>query len=149
MNNYYRNRQKEFAFMLQEENLAAAIFEDSENNRNSAIRYFTNHPGDAVLIITNSAETILCPWDENIAKKRAIATKIIGLTKYNRNSIKAIKEILSELNIKKDSRIDIPPTTPYPIFLKYVEALFSYNVLCRENGIHQKVDKMRAIKDYE
>lgn len=142
-----KKRRECFAQILQEQHIAAAIFEDTEGRRDPAISYFTGHPGDAVLVINAKAESILYPWDENLAAMMADADKIIPLTKFSRNTLAAIKSVLQKLHIQEGARIDISPSTPYPQFLKYVDALPSCNVLCRETGSHASATKMRAIKD--
>ena len=144
---YCNNRRERFAEFLRENNIAAAVFEDTEGRRDPSVRYFTGQPGDAILVITAQADAILCPWDENMAQEMAVVPRIIPLTHYRRNNVEAVKGLLKELKVPVGSRIDIPPVTPYPLFLKFVDALSDYTVLCREEGVHQHVADMRSIKD--
>ena len=99
------------------------------------------------MVITAQADAILCPWDENMAQEMAVVPRIIPLTNFRRNNVEAVKGLLKELKVPVGSRIDIPPVTPYPLFLKFVDALSDYTVLCREEGVHQHVADMRSIKD--
>lgn len=144
---YCNNRRERFAEFLRENNIAAAVFEDTEGRRDPSVRYFTGQPGDAILVITAQADAILCPWDENMAQEMAVVPRIIPLTHFRRNNVEAVKGLLKELKVPVGSRIDIPPVTPYPLFLKFVDALSDYTVLCREEGVHQHVADMRSIKD--
>ena len=144
---FCKNRRERLSGILQENKIAAIILEDTEGKRDTSIRYLTGHPGDALLIITAKGESVLCPWDENMAKQMAVVDKIIPLTKFSRNPIACVKAVLQQLDIKTDSKIEISPATPYPEFLKYVDALAGYNVLCRENSVHNAIISMRAIKD--
>lgn len=144
---YCKARRETFAQKLQEMHISAAVFEDTEDRRDSSIRYFTGHPGDAILVITAKGESMLCPWDENIANSMADVEKILPFTKFSRNSIKALATMLRKLHVPEGSRIDIPPYMPYPTFLHYVDELQSYNILCREKSSHEVAVKMRGIKD--
>ncbi|AEE17378.1 M24 family metallopeptidase [Treponema brennaborense] len=140
-------RKQAFAQKLQEANVAAAFFEDTEGRRDPAIRYFTGHPGDALLVVTAKGESVLCPWDEHMAALMAEADTVLPFTKFARNPLKAAAGIFRKLKLADGSRIEIPPETPYPLFLRFVDALAGYNVLCRENGSHEEAVLMRAVKD--
>lgn len=140
-------RQKNFARFLQEQHIAAAIFEDTEDRRDPSVRYFTGHPSDALFIITAKGDTVLCPWDEHLAQVSAVVHKIVPLTKFSRNPIAAAQVLLQKMDVTDGSRIDISPSMPYPQFLRYVDALAPYHVLCRENGSHEEAVRMRTGKD--
>lgn len=144
---YAERRGKLLAFMTAN-NITTAVFEDSEERRDPAVRYFTGHPSDALFIISCTGKNVLVPWDEHLAEERAVDVTILPYNKYERRNIKAVKEILSSFKISEMKlKVDIPPTTPYPQFLKYVDALDNWDVLCRENSVHDFVTKMRAEKD--
>lgn len=144
---YCQARRGRFVRMLREERVAAAVFEDTEGRRDPAIRYFTGHPGDAVLVISAEGESILFPWDENMAVATANADMFIPLTRFSRKPVSAVFSAMRRLRIPDGGRIDIPPSMPYPQFLRYVDALPGYNVLCRETGSHSRAVSMRAEKD--
>jgi len=144
---YCKERREQLIHIMQEKHIAATVFEDTEGRRDTSIRYLTGHPGDAILIITAKGESILCPWDEHMAANMASVDKILPFTRFSRNPINAVKAILQKLHINDGSRIDISPEIPYPMFLRYVDALPGLNVLCREDGIHSAVIKLRATKD--
>lgn len=144
---YCKERREQLVQIMQEKHIAAVVFEDTEGQRDPSIRYLTGHPGDALLFISAKGDSILCPWDENMAEAMASVDKIIPFTRFSRNPINATKAILQKLRISEGSRIDITPEMPYPQFLRYVDALPGLNVLCREDGIHSDVTRLRAIKD--
>ena len=73
---YKARRQKLFAYM-KEHGITAAVFEDCEERRDVAVRYFTGHPSDALWICSSDGKNALVPWDENLAKERAVDVKII------------------------------------------------------------------------
>ncbi len=144
---YNARREKLFAFMT-ENNITAAVFEDTEGRRDPAVRYFTGHPSDALWLCTIDGKNVLVPWDENLAKERAVDVKVVPYNKYGRKNTDAVREILKSFK-KKGSRIkvELSPVTPYPLFLQYVDSLNGWDVLCRENSVHDFVRDLRACKD--
>lgn len=144
---YNARREKLFAFMT-ENNITAAVFEDTEGRRDPAVRYFTGHPSDALWICTLDGKNVLVPWDENLAKERSIDVKLVPYNKYGRKNTEAVREVLKSFK-KKGSRIkvELSPVTPYPLFLQYVDSLNGWDVLCRENSVHDFVRALRACKD--
>lgn len=144
---YAARREKLFAFM-KENKITAAVFEDTEGRRDLGVRYFTGHPSDALWICSSDGKNALVPWDENLAKERSVDVKIVPYNKYDRKNIEAVREILKSFK-KNDPRlkVEVSPATPYPLFLKYVDALQGWDVLCRENSVHDFVLSLRACKD--
>lgn len=144
---YAARREKLFAFM-KENKITAAVFEDTEGRRDLSVRYFTGHPSDALWICSSDGKNTLVPWDENLAKERSVDVKIVPYNKYDRKNIEAVREILRSFK-KNDPRlkVEVSPATPYPLFLKYVDALQGWDVLCRENSVHDFVLSLRACKD--
>ena len=59
---YASRKEKLFSYM-KENNITAAVFSDFEENRSPAVRYYTGHPQDAILIVTADGKTVLTPWD--------------------------------------------------------------------------------------
>lgn len=144
---YAARREKLFAFM-KENKITVAVFEDTEGRRDLSVRYFTGHPSDALWICSSDGKNTLVPWDENLAKERSVDVKIVPYNKYDRKNIEAVREILKSFK-KNDPRlkVEVSPATPYPLFLKYVDALQGWDVLCRENSVHDFVLSLRACKD--
>lgn len=144
---YAARREKLFAFM-KENKITAAVFEDTEGRRDLSVRYFTGHSSDALWICSSDGKNALVPWDENLAKERSVDVKIVPYNKYDRKNIEAVREILKSFK-KNDPRlkVEVSPATPYPLFLKYVDALQGWDVLCRENSVHDFVLSLRACKD--
>ncbi len=144
---YNARREKLFSFMT-ENNITAAVFEDTEGRRDPAVRYFTGHPSDALWICTLDGKNVLIPWDENLAKERSVDVKVVPCNKYGRKNTEAVREVLKSFK-KKGARIkvELSPVTPYPLFLQYVDYLNGWDVLCRENSVHDFVRDLRACKD--
>jgi Xaa-Pro dipeptidase len=147
MNTLFQKRRADLARWMAGNNVQAVVFEDTEGRRSPAVRYYTNHPEDAILVINNKAEAVLCPWDENIAKQKAVIETIVPYTKYDRTAIKAVGALLKLLKVPEKSRVEIPSITPYPVFLRYVEAFPQYDILCKEEYTHHFAVEQRQVKD--
>ncbi|MGP1587368.1 MAG: M24 family metallopeptidase [Treponemataceae bacterium] len=130
---------------MKDKNIDAVIFHDSEGHRSPAVRYLSGMPSDAIFIVTQN-DTVLCPWDINIANEMGIAKFTIPFTNYQCIAIDAINSILKKLKLPENSRIEIEPFISYPDFLEYVDKIPQYDVLCRKEGIHGFVDKLRLTK---
>lgn len=143
----FKSRRDTVSAWLQDNKIAAAIFIDNENCRCQHLRYLSNMPSDGILVVTAFGTSILCPWDENLAKLFANVETIVPFTKYDRDNTKAIKAILKMLKVPENSKVEIPPQTTYPDFLRYVDGLSHYDILCREKSSHQIVEACRKQKD--
>ena len=147
MKTIYETRRKRLADFMKQNNVSAAVFEDSEEHRDASVRNFCGHISDGILIIDSDAKSVLIPWDINLANENAFADKIIPFTRYERDNVRAIKAALSAFQKKQKLVVEIPPTSSYLLFLKIVDALPDWDVRCRENGCHKFTTAMRAIKD--
>ena len=147
MPNIYQRRRANLSTWMAQNSIAMVIIEDSEQARNAALRYFSGHAHDAVLGISIDGSAVLSPWDDNLAKKCAKVNKIIPFNKFNRNPIQAAAGIADYLGIPEGSKVEIPATVSYPDFLKYVDTLEKYDVLCRDNGVSFHIAALRSIKD--
>lgn len=151
---YNRQRQKAFFKILQEKKIDVALFEDTEGRRDPSLRYFTGQPSDALLILTAAGQSILIPWDVNMAQEMATVDSILPYTDFGRTATNALSQILAKLELPSTVTIELPPSLPYPVYEKYQQAISQalgnskeVQLLCRENGVHQDAVNMRAIKD--
>ena len=147
MNSIFEKRRNILIEEMKNTNIQAVVFSDNENHRNPAVRYYTNHPSDAIFIITKTGKSVLCPWDINIANQKAFVETIIPLTKFDRDEIKAVDGILKKLGLPENSRIEISPETSYLDFLDFVDRLPQYDVSCKNHGLHDFAVQQRMIKD--
>jgi Xaa-Pro dipeptidase len=127
--------------------IVMALFSDFEDHRDPSVRYFSGHPSDALLAVFISGAAALCPWDENLAKIMADVDAIIPFTSFDRHPMTAAKGLARHFGVPSGCRIEIPASTSYPNFLRYVDSLSDFDVLCRDHGIADVVNGMRAIKD--
>ena len=142
---FRKRREKVFDFMKANK-IDAVLFEDSETKRDVAIRYFTGHSSDSLLIFTQS-KSFLLPWDLNLAEKNARIENIIPYTDFKRESLFALKEILSKENLLNGSTVELPQSFSHLDFLKFSEEASTVNFQCRKDGVHNFAVECRAVKD--
>jgi Xaa-Pro dipeptidase len=132
------------------EGISMAVFEDAEGRRDSNLRWLTGQPGDALLFLSVERVSLLAPWDINIAKLYAHAEYIRSYGEFDRSPVRACQKAAGILKMPKNSRIELPSVTSYPRFLKFIEALTDFDVICREEeGLASAVEQFRAVKDGE
>jgi Xaa-Pro dipeptidase len=131
------------------EGIALAVFEDTEGRRDPAVRWLSGHPGDALLFLTVDRKAILVPWDANLAVLYGQADSLVPYGVFERRPLCAIQGLTKRLKIPRGSKIEIPPVTPYLLFLEYVGGLGDFDIICRNSGIHGEAEKLRAVKDEE
>jgi Xaa-Pro dipeptidase len=146
MSVYAKRREKLYDWMARE-NISLAVFEDTEGRRDASVRWLSGHPQDALLFLSVDKKSLLAPWDINLAMLYAETDYTIPYAEFNRRPLAAIAGAAEHLKTPQGSKIEIPSVTSYPSFLKHVEALNGYDVLCRERGIQTKAERLRAIKD--
>ncbi|MDR0376281.1 MAG: Xaa-Pro peptidase family protein [Spirochaetaceae bacterium] len=132
---------------MAQEGVALVMFEDTEGRRDPAIRWLTGQPGDALLFLSVDKQAVLVPWDINIAKLYADADFVIPYAEFCRQNVQAILGALEFLKIPYGSRIEIPMDTSYRMFLRFVEEITNFDVLCQNGGVHEAVRELRTIKD--
>ncbi|MDR2111024.1 MAG: Xaa-Pro peptidase family protein [Spirochaetaceae bacterium] len=145
----FKTRREELYNWMAREGVALVMFEDFEDRRDPAIRWMTGQPGDALLFLSVTRQAMLVPWDINLASRYGNAEVVIPYTGFERRPVKALRAAAEYFKIPLGSRIEIPPVTSYPMFLKYVEGLSDFDVLCREKGAREMVRRLRALKDEE
>jgi Xaa-Pro dipeptidase len=145
--NVYQTRRGRVYDLMARENIALAMFEDTEGRRDANIRWLTGHPQDALLFLSVEKKAVLVPWDVNLAKIYADTDYLCAYTDFERLPVRACVKAADFLKIPPGSKIELPPVTPYPQFLKYIDALSGYDALCREEGLAAGLDQYRAIKD--
>ena len=146
MSIYKKRREKIYDWMAQE-SIALLMIEDSEKHRNSAIRWLSGQPGDALLFLSADRHSLLVPWDINMAIMHADADTLLPYGEFERRPISALEGAVERLKTPKNSKIEIPGTTPYPRFLNFVEELPDFDIICRDGGVWAELEKNRAVKD--
>jgi Xaa-Pro dipeptidase len=148
MNRYETRRARLYDWMARE-SIALVMFEDTEGRRDPALRWLTGQPGDALLFLSVDKRSMLVPWDINMAKQYAMADLMVPYGEFERRAAKAIRGATEYFKTPFGSRIEIPPDTPYTLFLYYVGELSDFDLLCRNGGAQEMVQELRAVKDAE
>jgi Xaa-Pro dipeptidase len=148
MSGYESRRQKLYDWMTGE-GIALVMFEDTEGRRDPSLRWMTGHPGDALLFLSADQRSILVPWDINMANLYADVDMLIPYSEFQRQPVEALKAAAYYFKIPLGSRIEIPPVTPYPLFLKYIEGISDFDILCQDGSAHTRAAELRVIKDEE
>jgi Xaa-Pro dipeptidase len=148
MNIFEKRRERVYDCMAAE-GIPMLVILDFEGRRNPTLRWLTGHPQDALLFLSADRTCILVPWDISMAMLYANADSMLPYSQFDRDETKAIKGAAKLFNLPRGSRIEIPRSTPYPDFLKHVETLDSFDVICRNDGIWPELEKSRAVKDEE
>lgn len=145
--NIYQHRKETVYSWLREEGLDGVIIEDTEGRRNSALRYLCGMPSDALLLLTAAGNSVLVPWDINLAEQLGNADKMVPYEQFERRFEIAVPG-LAESELPGSPRIELSSATPVPVFEK-IRKRFSGEIFCREGGIDGLLDDLRAVKDPE
>ncbi|GHV42843.1 hypothetical protein AGMMS49546_22800 [Spirochaetia bacterium] len=145
----HQDRREKIYDWMALEGVSMVMFEDTEGRRDPSVRWLSGQPSDALLFLSIDRKSMLVPWDINMAILYGNADIIVSYREFERRPLKAIRGAAEGLKIPPGLKIEIPPVTPYPLFLDYVGALTDFDVLCREQGAHGEAEKLRALKDDE
>ncbi|MDR1211678.1 MAG: Xaa-Pro peptidase family protein [Spirochaetaceae bacterium] len=147
MNKIYEERRGKIYDWMAQEGIALLMFEDSEQRRDASVRWLSGHPSDALLFLSVSRQALLMPWDVNMASLMAQVDAVLPYTRFERSPIVAAAQAAKHFKIPRGSRIEIPSLTAYYQFLNFTGALGDYDVLCRQWGVQENVERLRAVKD--
>lgn len=148
LDNIYKQRRLHLTDYLKDNNFGSCVFIDSEEHRDPNVSYYVGQITDCVLIIFSDGYTVLVPWDENLARQNAHYDKMIPFTRYKNSQIDATKAVLNLCYTHgENSKVELPPYLTYPTYLKFIDALSSYDCRCKEDGAHTFSVNSRMIKD--
>jgi len=146
---FYQDRLEKIWDWMAQEDIALVMFEDFEPRRDTTVRWLSGQPGDALLFLSADRKTLLMPWDTIMAKAYARADAIVPYNDFDRIPLNAIRGAVGMLGIPPGSKIEIPPSTPYPVFLNYVGELSDFDIICREESTAEHALDLRSVKDAE
>ncbi|GHV83124.1 hypothetical protein AGMMS50212_04640 [Spirochaetia bacterium] len=141
-------REKLYEWMKNED-IRLLMFEDSEHRRDNAVRWMSGQPSDALLFLSADKKSLLVAWDTNMAACYAQVDHVLPYTEFMLNPVNALRAAVSFFKLPNGSKIEIPACTSYTDFLKYVEALSDFDVICRSDGACAEVTRLRSVKDEE
>ncbi len=148
------------------------MLEDFENLRTSLVRYLSGHPSDAILVVAATGESVLVPWDVNLAAGMAVVDRVVPYTDFKRSYKEAVATVLKSLGLpgggtggaarpgqgglSRTVAMDGQEARPKVEFLSRTSHL-RHEELCRElpgaeivvrnDGIDTVLSKMRTLKD--
>ena len=146
-----KSRIDRLAEWLTEHKINAAVFQDSEDSRDSNITYLTGHPNEALLFVFDSGKTVLVPWDVAMAEKTAEVDEIVPYNSYRKQIHLALPGVL-DLNgfgSGKGKVMELSEKTTHLNFKAIQSAMPSLGLLCREDGVGNFISEMRKIKSEE
>lgn len=146
----YQHRRSRMYDWMAREGISLFMIEDAEGKRDSNLRWLSGMPADSLLFLSVERKSLLVPWDINLAKLYGNADYIRSYNEFDRLPVKACQKAADLLNIPHGSRIEIPSVTSYPQFLRFIQALTDFDVICRdEEGAAAVLTEFRSIKDEE
>ena len=125
-----------------------AVFSDNEARRDPAIRYFSGHPSDALLFLSAAGQSLLVPWDDELARQMGTADAVLPYTRFKLQAEEACAGALEHFGLQSGAHIEFPAATTYPNFVSLVKRFSGYTLLCRkEGGIDEYAAALRSVKD--
>jgi Xaa-Pro dipeptidase len=147
-----RTRRSRLAARLREDGLFACVLEDFENLRTSLVRYLSGHPSDAILVVAATGESVLVPWDVNMAAVRAQVDRVVPYTDFKRSYKEAVATVLKSLGMPEGdsgakARVEFLPRTSHLRYEELRKELAGVEVVLRGDGIETFLSRMRSLKD--
>lgn len=139
MTDIYKNRVSRVAFNLKASGIDAILLWDSEEHRDSCVRYLTGITGDAIIFITKNGECATVVWDIVLAKKILKFGDLSAYSDYNNNIYDAMIAVLQKY-LTKNALIEIPPYITCKEFITVDQKLSAYR-LCFDGAVSNKLNK--------
>jgi Xaa-Pro dipeptidase len=144
----YQQRREYVYDWMAREGISMVMIEDAESRRDSSLRWLSGMPADALFFLSVERKSLLVPWDINLAKLYGDTDFICEYAEFDRLPVKACAQAAAMFKIPRGSRVEIPSVTSYPRFLRFIEALEDFDIVCREEaGIGAALEQLRAVKD--
>ena len=142
------------ASRLRADGLFACVLEDFENLRTSLVRYLSGHPSDAILVMAATGESVLVPWDVNMAAERARVDRVVPYTDFKRSYKEAVAMVLKSLGLPGASpegtarpKVAFLSRTSHLRYEELCRELPGFKIVVRSDGIDPFLSKMRSVKD--
>lgn len=119
---------------------------DSEGHRDVNMKYLTGHPEDAILFIdVQNRQTILIPWDYQLAKEYAEVDQIVDFMEYNGGIIAAAIETLKKM-VDPNPKIGVSKEISYFYVRNIIDSIPNTEILFDPCEIDSTLDQLRSIK---
>jgi Xaa-Pro dipeptidase len=140
-------RRERLAARLREEDISAYVLEDFENLRTSSVRWLSGHPMDAILVGTTAGESVLVPWDVNMAAERARVDRVVPYTDFKRSYKEAVASVLKSLGLPGGAKVEFLSRTSHLRYEELRRELPGIEIVVRGSGIDTFLSRMRSLKD--
>lgn len=131
---------------INENNMDSLMIMDLEASRNVNLHYLSGHPSDATILITSDGESILIPWDINLAEKHSEVDEIVDPSNFQYNTSLVLKNLIEKRWKKTSFKIGVHENIPYGIILKLESLISSIDFFNEPKKITQKLRKLRSTK---
>ncbi|TFH27561.1 MAG: aminopeptidase P family protein [Promethearchaeota archaeon] len=132
--------------LMQKERVDVLLVADNEMTRDINLQYLSGHPMDGNLIITNSGETALFPWDMALAKAEAEVDEIIDNANYNHNTSLAFKAYVEDHIKKPNKSVGVFSFYPFSSVVRMEELIPGLKFHREPIKFSQFVEELRATK---
>ncbi|MHA2053514.1 MAG: M24 family metallopeptidase [Candidatus Hodarchaeales archaeon] len=130
---------------LEPKDLDFLYISDSEAHRNVNLKFITGHPEDASLFIDiKNRQTLLIPWDYQLAQTRSEADRIINATDYG-GVVAATIDIFNEVS-SSSPKVGITRSMPYANVQNLKDKIEDIEIIYDPNSIDNLLDKLRSTK---
>ncbi|MHA1628863.1 MAG: M24 family metallopeptidase [Candidatus Heimdallarchaeota archaeon] len=132
----------EITAFMEEKKIDLLFLADWENSRDVNLRFLSGHPMDGFLLLTPGGETILIPWDVELAKEHATVDTIITDPDSRTNFEQYVKEVL-----KSDSPvIGVNAMISYRWIIALKKALPALRIYDNPIEVNELFRKLRSTK---
>ena len=131
---------------MEKEAIDAILISDWENGRDVNMRYLTNHPMDATMVVLASGEVCLVPWDLQLAEDHAKVDTMLDFKEFPNRRTGGALHFIKE-NVKKTGPvIGVNQGIPYNVVLDLKENLSDVKIYKKPSLISAKFTRLRATK---
>lgn len=119
---------------------------DWEEHRNVNVKYLTGHPEDANLFVdVQNRQTILIPWDFQLANKFAEVNQIIDMAEFDGGVTPATAETLKSIT-DSNPKIGVLREIPYHRVRTALEQVPNAEIVFKPKKIDSLLDRLRSTK---
>ncbi|MHA1973777.1 MAG: M24 family metallopeptidase [Candidatus Hodarchaeales archaeon] len=119
---------------------------DSENHREINLKYITGHPEDATLFLdVKNRQTVLIPWDYQLAEKYSEADEIIDVSEYNRSIMAATVETVKKIT-DSSPKIGVLQSIAYSSVRSILDKIDDAEVIYNPLKIDRVLENLRSTK---
>ena len=141
-----KEKLKELYDILENIGVDILYLSDWEEHRNVNVKYLTGHPEDANLFVdVQNRQTILIPWDFQLANKFAEVNQIIDMAEFDGGVTPATAETLKSIT-DSNPKIGVLREIPYHRVRTALEQVPNAEIVFKPKKIDSLLDRLRSTK---